>query len=142
MGRIATGLTNLTVAGMERRIREMEIWIVELNDRVVGWSANRGDRLEGLYINPQFVGRGIGTEAQRRQRHDLSPENLSRQDEHCVETVWRDYFSHLTVDKLVRKVGAGKSGSRSSAWRRAKRPLGLSINKSVNSPSCRDPGAR
>jgi hypothetical protein len=28
---------NLTAAGMERKIRELEIWIVELNDTVVGW---------------------------------------------------------------------------------------------------------
>jgi putative acetyltransferase len=53
---------NLTVTGMERKIRETEIWIVELNDTVVGWCAIRGDRLEGLYIDPEFVGRGIGTE--------------------------------------------------------------------------------
>jgi putative acetyltransferase len=52
----------LTVAGMERKIRELEIWIVELNDVVAGWGAIRGDRLEGLYMDPEFVGRGIGTE--------------------------------------------------------------------------------
>jgi GNAT superfamily N-acetyltransferase len=54
--------SNLTVPGMKRKIREMEIWIVELNDTVVGWSAIHGDRLEGSYIDPEFVGRGIGTE--------------------------------------------------------------------------------
>jgi len=53
---------NLTVAGMERKIREMEIWIVELNETAVGWSAIRGGRLEGLYMDPEFAGRGIGTE--------------------------------------------------------------------------------
>src|SRR5713226_3116124 len=53
---------NLTVTGMERKIRELEIWIVELNDTVVGWGAIRGGQLEGLYTAPEFVGRGIGTE--------------------------------------------------------------------------------
>ena len=27
-----------------------------------GWGAIRGDRLEGLYTDPEFAGRGIGTE--------------------------------------------------------------------------------
>src|SRR5713101_938136 len=53
---------NLTVAGMERKIHELEIWIVQLDDTVVGWGAIRGDQLEGLYTNPEFVGRGVGTE--------------------------------------------------------------------------------
>jgi len=53
---------NLTVAGMEGKIREMEIWIVALNDTVVGWGAVRGDQLEGLYTDPEFAGQGIGTE--------------------------------------------------------------------------------
>ena len=53
---------NLTVAGMEGKIREMEIWIVELNDTVVGWGALRGDQLEGLYTDPEFAGQGIATE--------------------------------------------------------------------------------
>jgi putative acetyltransferase len=52
---------NLTVGGMERKIHEMEIWIAELNDAVVGWGAIRGDRLEGLYTDPAFAGRGIGS---------------------------------------------------------------------------------
>jgi GNAT superfamily N-acetyltransferase len=33
----------------------------EVNDAVVGWGAIRGDRLEGLYTEPDFAGRGIGT---------------------------------------------------------------------------------
>jgi putative acetyltransferase len=53
---------NLTVAGMDRKIREMEIWVAELNGRTVGWGAIRGDRVEGLYTDPEFVGQGIGTE--------------------------------------------------------------------------------
>jgi putative acetyltransferase len=53
---------NLTIAGMERKIRELEIWIVERGGTVVGWGAIRGDQLEGLYMDPDFAGRGIGTE--------------------------------------------------------------------------------
>jgi putative acetyltransferase len=53
---------DLSLHGMERKIDEMEIWIVELNDTVVGWGAIRDDRLEGLYTDPAFAGRGIGTE--------------------------------------------------------------------------------
>ena len=53
---------NLTLTGMDLKIREMEIWVAELNGRVVGWGAIRGDRLEGLYMDPEFAGQGIGTE--------------------------------------------------------------------------------
>jgi putative acetyltransferase len=52
----------LTVSGMERKIGDLEIWVAEVNDRVVGWGGIRGDRLEGLYTDPDFAGRGIGTE--------------------------------------------------------------------------------
>jgi putative acetyltransferase len=51
----------LTIPGMEKKIRELEIWVAEVNDAVVGWGAMRGDRLEGLYTEPDFAGRGIGT---------------------------------------------------------------------------------
>jgi putative acetyltransferase len=52
----------LTVAGMERKIRELEIWIAEVGDAVVGWGAISGDQLEGLYTDSEFAGLGIGTE--------------------------------------------------------------------------------
>ena len=54
--------SNLSVPGMELKIREMEILVAEINGQVVGWGAIRGDRLEGLYTDPDFAGRGIGTE--------------------------------------------------------------------------------
>jgi putative acetyltransferase len=54
--------TNLTVAGMEKKIRDLEIWIVQLNGAIVAWGAIRDDRLEGLYTAPEFAGGGIGTE--------------------------------------------------------------------------------
>jgi putative acetyltransferase len=53
---------NLSVLGMELKIREMEILVAEINRQVVGWGAIRGDQLEGLYTDPGFAGRGIGTE--------------------------------------------------------------------------------
>jgi len=46
---------------MEQKLREMEIWVVELNDAVAAWGAIRGDQLEGLYTAPEFASRGIGT---------------------------------------------------------------------------------
>jgi putative acetyltransferase len=53
---------NLTVAGMRRKIRAMEIWIAERNGTAIGWGAIQDDRLEGLYTDPEFAGRGIGTQ--------------------------------------------------------------------------------
>ena len=52
----ASWAENLTVAGMEGKIRELEIWIAEVGATVAGWGAIRGDRLEGLYTNPDFCG--------------------------------------------------------------------------------------
>ena len=65
---------NLTLVGMEAKIREMEVWVAEIDDRVVAWGAIRGDRLEGLYTEPGFANQGIGTgllaklEARMRER--------------------------------------------------------------------------
>jgi putative acetyltransferase len=58
----ASWAEKLTVAGMQRKICELEIWVAEISEKVVGWAAIRGDRLEGLYTDPEFAGRGIGTE--------------------------------------------------------------------------------
>jgi putative acetyltransferase len=58
----ASWAEKLTVAGMRRKISELEIWVAEVSEKVVGWGAIRGDRLEGLYTDPEFAGRGIGTE--------------------------------------------------------------------------------
>jgi putative acetyltransferase len=52
----------LTVEGMERKLRELEIWVAQVNGAVIGWGAIRDNRLEGLYSDPVFAGRGIGTE--------------------------------------------------------------------------------
>jgi putative acetyltransferase len=51
----------LTLRGMERKIRELEVWVAEASGMVVGWGAIHGDRLEGLYTDPDWAGRGIGT---------------------------------------------------------------------------------
>ena len=52
--------TQLTPAGMERKLRELEIWVAELDGRVAGWGAVRGDYLEGLYTAPEYAGQGVG----------------------------------------------------------------------------------
>ena len=50
----------LTLAGMERKLRELEIWVAELDGIVAGWGAIRDNLLEGLYTAPEFAGQGIG----------------------------------------------------------------------------------
>ena len=50
----------LTLSGMERKLRELEIWVAELDGVVAGWGAIRGDTLEGLYAAPEFAGQGVG----------------------------------------------------------------------------------
>ena len=50
----------LTLAGMERKLRELEVWVAERDDIVAGWGAIRGDTLEGLYAAPEFAGQGVG----------------------------------------------------------------------------------
>jgi putative acetyltransferase len=53
---------DLTIVGMRRKIRELEIWVAERDGSAVGWGAIDGDRLEGLYTAPEFAGQGIGTQ--------------------------------------------------------------------------------
>jgi putative acetyltransferase len=50
----------LTLSGMERKLRELEVWVAELDGVIVGWGAIHGDRLEGLYAAPEFAGQGVG----------------------------------------------------------------------------------
>ena len=50
----------LTLAGMERKLRELEVTVAELDGIVVGWGAIRGGYLEGLYTAPEFAGQGVG----------------------------------------------------------------------------------
>lgn len=53
--------TNLTLAGMQEKLRELEIWIAETGSAPVGWGGIRDNYLAGLYIHPDCAGRGIGT---------------------------------------------------------------------------------
>lgn len=39
----------LTLAGMEQKLRDLEIWLAELDGIAAGWGAIRGEYLEGLY---------------------------------------------------------------------------------------------
>jgi putative acetyltransferase len=50
----------LTIAGMERKLRELEVWIAEPEGVVAGWGAIHGDVLEGLYTAPDHAGQGVG----------------------------------------------------------------------------------
>ena len=50
----------LTLSGMERKLREFEIWIAEFDGVTAGWGAIRGDVLEGLYTAPEYAGQGVG----------------------------------------------------------------------------------
>ena len=50
----------LTPVRMEQKLRELEVWVAELDGVVVGWGAIRGDMLEGLYVAPEFAGQGVG----------------------------------------------------------------------------------
>jgi putative acetyltransferase len=65
MAEAETWAASLAVAGMEKKLRELEIWVAEANGTVVGWGAIREDKLEGLYTAPTFAGQGIGTELLR-----------------------------------------------------------------------------
>jgi putative acetyltransferase len=50
----------LTPARMEQKLRELEVWVAELDGAVVGWGAIRGDMLDSLYAAPEFAGQGVG----------------------------------------------------------------------------------
>jgi putative acetyltransferase len=52
---------DLTLAGMARKIAELELWVAEVDGAVVGWGAIRADHLEGLYTDPERAGQGIGS---------------------------------------------------------------------------------
>jgi putative acetyltransferase len=60
-GEAETWAAKLTLAGMERKLRELEVWVAEWDGAAAGWGAIRGDALEGLYTAPQFAGRGVAS---------------------------------------------------------------------------------
>ncbi len=51
----------LAQAGMAQKLRELEIWIAELEGVPAGWGAILGGSLEGLYAAPQFARRGVAS---------------------------------------------------------------------------------
>jgi putative acetyltransferase len=60
-GEAETWAAKLTLAGMARKLRELEIWIAEADGVVAAWGAIRGGVLEGLYAAPEFAGRGVAS---------------------------------------------------------------------------------
>ena len=60
-GEAETWAAKLTLAGMEGKLRELEIWVAELEGVVAAWGAIRGETLEGLYTAPEFAGRGVAS---------------------------------------------------------------------------------
>ena len=56
-----TWAAKMTMAGMEKRIQETEIWVAELDGPIVGWVSIADDYLDGLYTDPKFEKLGIGT---------------------------------------------------------------------------------
>jgi putative acetyltransferase len=52
--------SQLTLTGMEQKLRELEVWVAERGGIVAGWGAIRDDMLEGLYTAPEFAGQGVG----------------------------------------------------------------------------------
>ena len=50
----------LTLAGMQQKLSQFEIWVAELNGVTAGWGGICGDTLEALYTAPEFAGRGVG----------------------------------------------------------------------------------
>jgi putative acetyltransferase len=60
-GEAESWAAKLDLAGMERKLRELEIWVAELDGVVTAWGAIRGDILEGLYTAPEFAGCGMGS---------------------------------------------------------------------------------
>ena len=51
----------LTLAGMQQKLSQFEIWVAELDGVTAGWGGIRSDTLEALYTAPEFAGRGVGT---------------------------------------------------------------------------------
>ena len=59
-GDAAAWVAKHTLARMERKLREFEIWVAELGGALAGWGAIGDDYLEGLYTAPEFAGHGVG----------------------------------------------------------------------------------
>jgi len=53
--------THLDIAGMQRKLSDLEIWVAELDGKAIGWGAICEHLLEGLYTAPEASGQGVGT---------------------------------------------------------------------------------
>ena len=62
VGESQTWAAKMTLAGMEKRFRDAEIWIAESEGIIVGWIAIRVDYIDGLYVDPPFAQQGIGSQ--------------------------------------------------------------------------------
>lgn len=52
----------LTLAGMEQRLLETEIWVGETDGIIAGWIAMREDYIDGLYTDPRYKRQSIATQ--------------------------------------------------------------------------------
>jgi predicted kinase/GNAT superfamily N-acetyltransferase len=53
--------SRLTPDVMIQRFGIAEFWIAEVDSVIVGWVGIRGNEIYGLYVDPQFVNKGIGS---------------------------------------------------------------------------------
>jgi len=56
-----TWAAKLTIAGMQQKLSQLEIWVAEVDGSIAGWVAIRDNRLEGMYTAPEYVGKSVGT---------------------------------------------------------------------------------
>jgi putative acetyltransferase len=98
----------LTVSGMERKLRELEVWVAEQHGIIAGWGAIRGDRLEGLYTAAEFAGRGVGAGLLEML------ERLMRG--RGIEAVRAEASSNAREFYLRRGYGANGPQTRNGAW--------------------------
>jgi putative acetyltransferase len=103
----------LTLSGMERKLRELEVWVAELEGVPAGWGAIRGDTLEGLYTAPELAGRGVGAGVLAML------ERLMR--ERGIEVVRAEASSNALAFYLGRGYRADGAQTRNGAWAIAKR---------------------
>jgi ribosomal protein S18 acetylase RimI-like enzyme len=62
IGQAEAWATKLTVAGMEQRFLETEIWVGETDGIIAGWIAMRDDYIDGLYTDPRYSRQSVGTQ--------------------------------------------------------------------------------
>jgi putative acetyltransferase len=53
---------------VRRAIAEHKVWLAELDGAVIGWVEVHRERIEALYVHPDFAGRGVGSRL-LRSRH-------------------------------------------------------------------------